>query len=182
MMMKLLFFLCYITLHVYAFLYIYIYLNRRLLLHIRQDLVYKNEIGPEAGQVAILSIFKVLPKNPKNNNYNNNNNDNNTNSSNGNENDANLPLFAFLNTHLKAKPEFEDLRVKEISVVGNLLVKLRQQYPKISIVIASDMNTEPNGPVYEYLSKVLEEINECFIFEFLLSFLFSYFLFILISF
>lgn len=129
------------------------YKTERLLLHIRQDLVYKNEIGSEAGQVAILSIFKVLPKNPKNNNYNNNNNDNNTNSSNGNENDANLPLFAFLNTHLKAKPEFEDLRVKEISVVGNLLVKLRQQYPKISIVIASDMNTEPNGPVYEYLSK-----------------------------
>ncbi|KJE89158.1 hypothetical protein CAOG_00687 [Capsaspora owczarzaki ATCC 30864] len=107
--------------------------------HIRQDLEYRKVIDDkDVSQVAILTVFKPAGVAP-----------------NADGIVSREGLFAVLNTHLKAKDEFEATRVKEVSAVLDVLAKLQAQFPRIPMVISSDMNTEPTGPVYELLEKGL---------------------------
>uniref|UniRef100_A0A7S2WDB4 Endonuclease/exonuclease/phosphatase domain-containing protein n=1 Tax=Mucochytrium quahogii TaxID=96639 RepID=A0A7S2WDB4_9STRA len=53
------------------------------------------------------------------------------------------------NTHLKAKPDFEDLRVKQVSQLLEKVDKLRQEDETCNILFCGDLNTDPGGAVHK---------------------------------
>ena len=62
--------------------------------------------------------------------------------------------FCVATTHLKAKAEFEALRLAQLGQVVRELLDLRARYPRLPIIFTGDLNTEPTGPCYALLATV----------------------------
>ena len=74
---------------------------------------------------------------------------------------ASLPVgsFCVATTHLKAGADFEALRLAQAGVIVDELVQLRRLHPHLPVIVASDMNTEPSGPIYALLATVFLRVS-----------------------
>jgi endonuclease/exonuclease/phosphatase family metal-dependent hydrolase len=57
-------------------------------------------------------------------------------------------------THLKSATEYETFRLAQAGVLAAELAALRVRHPRLPLIVAADMNTEPTGPVYALLATV----------------------------
>ncbi|KNC77370.1 hypothetical protein SARC_10168 [Sphaeroforma arctica JP610] len=91
----------------------------------RHDLLYRDELNNDDNQVALSVVLQHTRSSRK---------------------------VHVVTTHLKAKDDFEDVRLEQIKVLSLFLTQ--ECYATLPLVVCGDLNTECDGPVYAHLMQL----------------------------